>query len=247
MTIGDETLFAYLDGTLPPDEQRRIALAIAEDPALAERVERQAELAEAARDSFAADLDEPIPDAWIAAIDAAMPQAQTGQVASLAAARERKRARWTSWQAGGAIAAALVLGLFLGNGAGGPGGDLVVEQGGALMAAAEVGEALDGARSGVAVQLAGGRSLDVQLSLKTPQGGFCREALLSAPGGSDRMLACREDQGWRIAGLAHEAAGGTGYETVGGEGALDGLVDSLGGEPLDAAAEQAAIQRGWKR
>ena len=244
MTIDDKTLFAWLDGTLPPDEQQRVALALAEDPALAERIERHERLAEAAQDSFSRDLEEPIPDAWIARIDAALPQAGAGGVGSLAAARERRRARWTSWQAGGAVAAALVLGLFIGRG---PGEDpaLVSERGGVLLASAEVGRALDEARSGVPVALGDGRSLDVQLSLRTPS-GFCREAVVAGEEGANRLVACRGGEGWRVAGLAPEGAGTGGYQTVGGDSALEGVLDGLGGEPLDSPAEQDAIRRNWR-
>lgn len=246
MRIDDETLFAFVDGTLPPDEQQRVALAIADDPALAERVERHERLAKVARESFSGDLAEPIPDAWIARIDGALPQGGVTGVASLAAARERRRARWTTWQAGGAVAAALVVGLFIGRGAG-EGSGLIAEHGGVLLASAEVGRALDQARSGVPVDLDGaGRSINVQLSLRTTN-AFCREAVVAGDEGANRLVACRGDEGWRIAGLAPDGRGNGGYQTVGGETALEDVLDSLGGEPLDAAGEQDAIRRGWRR
>ncbi|HEX8667195.1 MAG TPA: hypothetical protein VF727_02345 [Allosphingosinicella sp.] len=246
MTIDDQTLFAWIDGMLPAEEQARIARLVAEDPALAERVDRQEALAAAARESFRADLDEPVPDAWIARIDAALPAAGGGRVESLAAARERRRLRWTGWHAGAAAAAALVAGLLLGRTTAG-GGELVGERGGVLVAAAPVAKALDGARSGLPVPLAGGRSLEIRLSLRSAAGDYCREALVSGAGGGDHLLACRGKQGWRIAGLAHGAAARGGYEAVGGDSPLDPLLDGIGGEPLDAAAEQAAIAAGWKR
>ncbi|HEV2746431.1 MAG TPA: hypothetical protein VGW34_03930 [Allosphingosinicella sp.] len=247
MTIDDATLFAYLDGILDPADRQRVALAIASDTALAERVARQQELVRAAQASFAGDLEEPIPDRWIAAIDAALPATDAGSVASMAAARDRRAARWSNWQAGGAIAAALVLGLFFGRGIGATDGGIVAASGASVMASAPVAEALDKALSGVPVRLAGSRSLDVQLSLRTAEGSFCREALISDSAHGHRLVACREEGGWRVAGLAREEARGSGFETVGGDGPLDALVQGLGGEPLDAAAEQRAIAARWKR
>lgn len=38
MTLPDETLMAFADGTLPAEAAARVAAAVAADPALAERV-----------------------------------------------------------------------------------------------------------------------------------------------------------------------------------------------------------------
>lgn len=243
--IDDATLFSYLDGTLPEAERRHVEAEIAENRDLAARVARHRALGQAAHDSFAEELREPIPDGWIAAIDRALPAAEN--VASIAVERERRRHGWLSWQAGGAIAAALVLGLALGRVTLTPEGQTVTERAGALMASAPVARALDMGISGVPVELADGRALDVQLSLSGADGRFCREALIGDAASAQRILACREKDGWQIAGLAHEVALGSGYQQVSGDGPLDTLVEALGGEALDAAGEKAAIARSWQR
>jgi anti-sigma factor RsiW len=71
MTIADETLMAYADGTLESAERARIAAAIAADPALAQRVALLRAGGEAARRAFAGVLAEPVPPRLLAAIAAA--------------------------------------------------------------------------------------------------------------------------------------------------------------------------------
>ncbi|MBR0678785.1 anti-sigma factor, partial [Roseomonas alkaliterrae] len=58
MSIPDETLMAFADGTLPEAEAMRVVAAIEADPALAERVALLAEGREALRGAFAGVLAE---------------------------------------------------------------------------------------------------------------------------------------------------------------------------------------------
>lgn len=245
MTVDDATLFAFLDGSLPPPQRESVEAAIAADPALAERVARHRAIEAAARASFAGELLEPVPDPWIAAIDEALlgPDART---ASLAAARERRRGSRLHWWTGGAAAAGLAIGLVAATTLGTGEGRLVAERGDVLVASAAVGDALDNARSGVPFKLDDHRSVDVQLSLVTPDGRYCREALVADEGRSDRIVACQNDGAWRIAGLSKGEAGAAGYETASGAGSLDALVQDLGGEALDGQAEAEAIRKGWR-
>ena len=243
--ISDDILFAYLDGSLAPEERKRVEDAINDDPELAGRVARHRTLEAAARASFAGDLVEPIPDRWIALVDDAL-LGKDDRTASLAAARVRRTpARPTLWT-GGAAAAGLALGLVAATTLWTGEGQLVTERQEMLAASSAVGEALDTARSGVPVRLAGGRTLDVQLSVRAEDGRFCREAVIAGGSRSNRLVACRSDGFWRIAGLAEEEAGHTDFETASGAGSLDGIVDGLGGAPLDTQAESEAIKKGWR-
>lgn len=247
MTIDEATLFSYLDGSLPQSERQRVEAHIAGDEELARRVAAHRALEHTARESFADELREPVPASWIAAIDDAMTASRASGVEHIVVARERRRMRWSSWQAGGAIAAALALGVGLGWTMQGTQGQLVTERAGTLMASAPVAGALDGSMSGVPVKLPAGRVLEVQLSVRGADGRFCREALIHDAAAAQRILVCRGSEGWQIAGLARTAAPGGGYRQVSGDGSLDALVEAIGGEPLDAAGEQAAIAAGWQR
>jgi hypothetical protein len=87
----------------------------------------------------------------------------------------------------------------------------------------------------------------VGLTLKTTDGRYCR-TFQSTP---DRLagLACREGDDWRIRTLTawtppppaayRQAASATPPEVL-------AAVDALAAEPLDAPAERAARDHGWK-
>lgn len=240
----EQMLFDFVAGRLEPEAHERFAALVATDPNLAQRVVRQQLLQRAARQSFEEDLVEPVPDAWVAQIDQALPGATTGKVESLAALRVRRKLGWPKWQTGAAVAASLALGLYIG-GSGKPPGEF--GQGdGVLLASAPLSAALDTAPSGVPVELAGNRVFDVQLSLRDGAGRYCREAAIRGETGrEEHLLACKEQSGWRIVGFAQADSPQEGYETAEGEKPLDTLISSIGGAPLDAQAEQKAIEQKW--
>ena len=61
MTLTRETLMAFVDGELAPEEERRVAAEVAKDPSLSAYVEQQKELAAKLRTAFAPVLEAPIP------------------------------------------------------------------------------------------------------------------------------------------------------------------------------------------
>jgi hypothetical protein len=87
------------------------------------------------------------------------------------------------------------------------------------------------------------------LTFRTAAGRYCRTFQIAA----DRLagLACREPGGWTLqatARMAPEQAQAE-YRTAGSDtpGAVLAAVDGLiAGDPLDAAAERAARDSGWK-
>lgn len=244
MMITNETVCRYVDGTLSPNEQSDFAAALARDPELAARVQRQERLSRAARETFGGDLDEPLPHRWIAMIDAAMPAFRSGTVESLVAHRERRSMGLKRWQVGTAVAASLVGGILLGRVQ--TSDPLIEERNGIVLASAPLEDALDEARSGVPLRFAGDRTLNVLLSLKRAAGDYCREAVLTGPGGSaGHLVACRKDGAWQVEGLVRTAGQQGEYQTVAGDGPLDSLVYAMGGEALDADVEASAINRGW--
>lgn len=245
MSISEETFHAFVDGILPAGERARVGAMIAADPALSARLVKQQELAGAARASFSADLEQPVPPAWLELIAGAGVK-HAGSVVSLDGRRARRPNMWSSWHMGLAAAASLALGLVVGR----PDGpdSLLEERDGVLLASASLSDALDGARSGVPVQIDDGRALNVQLSMRSAAGDFCREALVNA--GADRgshLLACRARSGWHVVGLARAAPAEVGYATASGDTPLEPVISSLGGEILDATGERSAIAARWRQ
>lgn len=243
--IDDETLFAFVDGELDPDEMERVAALVAADPALTRRVERQHLLLAEARAQHEAVLSAPLPDAWIAAIDAASIAPAGSPVASLAAARDRRRAPM-AMRIGGAIAASLAIGLGLGATLLAPRPGLVTERDGQIVLASQVAHAFDTARSGEPVAIGPAGTMVVKLSLRDGAGRYCREGEI-AGGDGQNLLACRSKGGWTVAALAKSAPQSQdAYREASGDDPLDAAIDALGAAPLDGDAEKKAIEAGWR-
>jgi len=222
----DEMLIAYVDGELAPDEARAFEAEVAADPALAAQVARHRALAGRVNAAYAPVLDEAIPPQLLAVAAAANDRSATPPV--------RRLAPWA------AAAAALVVGVIAGRmtlPAQGP----LVSKDAALVARGQLASALTNdlaARPGV---------VKVGLTLKTPDGRYCR-TFQSAP---DKLagLACHQDGGWSVRTVtAWTPSPATAYRQAASETPPEVLaaVDALGGQPLDAAAETAARDRGWR-
>lgn len=246
MSVTQEMLIAFLDGSLLSADRERVREMLYSDPRVSKQLIQPILLNDAARESFADDLKEPVPDTWLAMIDAATLGAETGKVQSLAAHRHRRNARSSRWPLGAAIAASVAFALYLGKGP--TPATLIEDQNGTLVATAELAEALNVARSGVPLQFASRRKLDVQLSMRTGPGGYCREAILQGPDlvSAHHVLACKAEGAWQIAAVAQASARQGGYETVSSDRPLDAIVASIDGEALDSGAETVAIRKKWQ-
>lgn len=229
----DETalarLIAYVDGELPPAEAQAFEAEMAADPALAAEVIRHRALAERVGRAFDGVLDEAIPPQLLATAHAANDRAGgRPRVAALP--------RWA------ALAATLAVGVMAGRLAL-PDSGVLAQRDGALVAKGRLETALN-------TQLAADPgAVKVGVSFKTADGRYCR-TFESAP---DRLagLACRSDDHWaaRTVTAWAPAAAQSAYRTAGSDTPPEVLagVDSLiAGDPLDAKAERAARDKGWK-
>lgn len=225
MSIPDDTLMAFADGTLPPAEAERVAAAVDADPALAERLALLAEGRRIAAGAFRDMLHEPVPARLLAAAGAA-PAAP----APPAAANDNPRRGWRF--AALAAAASLMVGAFLGSWVtgGAPGQDSLLP--GRVVAALEGGRA-----EGVAV--AGTHLVDGGL--------YCRRFVLAQGAGATQGLACREPEGWRLRVAVARSGAGDFQPASGDDPVIAEVLERLGAGPaLDRAAEAAAQARGWR-
>ena len=231
MTDVDETmLIALVDGELDEVSRRRIERAVAEDPALAARLDMHVRLRERLADHYAPIEAEPVPAAMRALLQA---EAKVVPFARPVAARRH------AWMTGGAIAASLLLGLGIGHFSGGDDGPVAVEQG-VMVAQGELASALE-------TQLASaqdGGSIRIGLSFRRKGGGWCR----SFEGQAISGVACRQEQGWQVQQLVPGSGPETAYrQASSGDARLMATVDTLmDGSPLDAAQEKAAKARRWQ-
>jgi hypothetical protein len=228
----DEKFFAWLDGELGPAEAAEVEANVAADPELARLAEQHRALGARLRGAFDPIATAPVPERLRAVL---RPPAEV--IDFDAAKRARARPSLAQWAA---MAATLVLGVFLGTmvprRASGP----VAVQGGTMYAAAALGHALD-------TQLASAPAGDVRIGLtfRDRAGEVCRSFTQSAASG----LACRQGDRWQLKGLfaAPERQTSDYRMAAGMDPNLAALVDStMAGEPFDKAAESAAKERGWR-
>jgi hypothetical protein len=179
--------------------------------------------------SYADVLAEPVPPQLVTAASAANDRGGRPRLAP---------APWI------AAAASLAVGVFVGR--------ALLPQQGALVARDGALVARGGLDKALSAQLsAEPGAVKVGLSLKTPDGRYCRTFESAA----DRLagLACREHDRWVARTVtawtpAPQAGAASGYRQAASDTPPEVLasVDSLGGEPLDAAAERAARDRNWR-
>lgn len=232
MTLPDETLMAFADGTLPAEAAARVAAAVAADPALAERVAELRAGGAAARGAFAHVLAEPVPERLLAALRPRAPATAPWPGAAAAAARRPPR-----WRGGLAIAASLLLGLVGGwslrGGDPGPG-----------RIGPDLAATLETQPSG----LPGAPALLATHALA--DGGTCRVFTLEEGEGSLTGLACRGAGGpWRLQALVARRGAAQGFAPAGAEDpVLADMLERLGAGPaLTEAEERAAIARAWRQ
>jgi hypothetical protein len=221
----DETLIAYVDGELDAAERARFEAEMAGDPALARAVERHRSLAARVNAAYASVLDERIPPQLLAVA---------------AAANDRKSRPAAAFAPWAGIAASLLVGVLAGR-ALWPTAGPVLATGQGLEARGEL------ARSLTTRLAADAGPVKVGLTLKAADGRYCR----TFQSASDRLagLACRDGDRWRLRTLtAWAPAAATAYRQAASDTPPEVLaaVDALSAEPLDATAERAARDRGWR-
>ena len=228
----EEEFFAWLDGELDPEAAARVAAQVAADPGLLEQARAHRALGEGLRSAFAPTMSSPVPD-------------RIGSTAiNITSAREQRQrrafGRLPQWAA---IAATLVIGIGLGTQVGVHPSDVPVAiEGGRMVAAAGLGEALD--RQLASIDQAG-LATRIGLTFRNHDGAICR----SFGGASTAGLACRVGGAWRVEGLypAAPVTGGDYRMAASNDSRLTAMVDAMiAGDPLDASAEREVQAKGWR-
>ena len=231
--IDDDILMAYADGELDEIARARVERAVAADPELHARLERQQKLRATLAAFYGPTAEEGVPERFRAMLET--------NVVPFPAARARP-AR-PAWQHFAALAATLVLGLAVGRTLLAPAGGPVGVENGTMVARGQLATALD-------TQLASAQPADaatrIGTSFAASDGRLCRTFDSAALAG----VACRGDQGWQLlmaAPGASSAAQG-GYRQAGSGNPLvaEAAQELMAGEPFDAAAERRARDSGWR-
>lgn len=238
MAISPDELAAYADGELAEARHAEVAKLIAADPELRRKLAEHEALKTRLSEHFAPIAQEPVPDRLAALVRGGSTGTKGGaDIVDFAAAKERRNIarslpRWT-WLAGPALAASLVLAVWL------PGGSDQPPEG---YAGTQLAAALDNQL--VATQ---GKDADTRilLSFRDGEGEFCRAFSGTAQSG----IACRDETGWRLDTTGSGSEGqSTEFRQAGnGEAALLARAQEMAAGPaLDAEAEEAARQQGWR-
>ncbi|MEQ6335524.1 anti-sigma factor [Sphingobium sp. MK2] len=228
--IDEAMLIAWVDGELDEVTRRRVERAVAEDPALAERLAIHHRLRHRLSGHYAPIEAEPVPPTMRVLLE------QDEKVVPL---MRPVVPRWRNWIIGGAMAASLILGLGISRLATGPGGPVAVKDG-VIVAQGELSSALD-------TQLASAperRVVRIGLSFQRKGGSWCRSFESAVVSG----VACREGKRWQVQQLVPGAGERTDYRQASSNDArviatIDALIE---GSPADAAQEAAAKARGWQ-
>ncbi|NWK95541.1 anti-sigma factor [Sphingobium lactosutens] len=226
--IDEAMLIALVDGELDEVNRRRVERVVADDPALAERLEMHRSLRARLTGHYALVAEEPVPDRLRALLE------ESETVVPIA----RPAPRWRNWAMGGAIAASLVLGLGIGRMSGGDAGPIGMRNG-VMVAQGPLAKALD-------TQLASaqqGAAIRIGLSFQRKGGGWCRSF-----DGAVAGVACRHGEGWQVQQALPGMWPGTEYRQASSADArvmatVDALIE---GAPADAAGEKAAQAGGWR-
>lgn len=230
----DEKFFAWLDGELDESEAAEMGARVRADPKLARLAGEHRAMRERLRGAFDPLLEEPVPAAL-----SATARNQTDVVRLEPALTQRRPgggpATWMSLAA--TLAAGVLIGTIIPRGRDAP----VQLRGDAIYAAATLADALD-------TQLAsapGNQAVRIGVTFRNHSGAICRS--FTQPGSSG--VACRSDNAWKIHGLygAPEGQSADYRMAAGTNPQLAGTIASMmAGEPLDAAGEKAARDRGWQ-
>ncbi len=230
--IGEDMLIAWCDGELDEVTRRRVDRAVAEDPALAERLAAHQRLRDRLAGHYAPVAEQAVPDRFAALL------AEAAVVMPFAPVRASP---WRGWAVGGALAASLVLGLGIGRLSGDEAGPIAVRDG-RMMAQGVLASALDGQLASAQTDAA----IRIGLSFQRKGGGWCR----SFDGAAMSGLACRDGKGWQLqqALPGHGSDEAAAYrQAASADPRLVATVEALiDGAPADAAAEAKAKAEGWR-
>ena len=229
--IDEAKLIAWIDGELDDVTRRRVDRAVADDPALAKRLEMHRRLRERVSAHYAPIAGQPVPSAM---------EVRLRETAKVAPMPQRSASSWRHWGIGGAIAASLLLGVAVGQWTKATDGPVLMREG-AMFAGGDLKSALD-------TQLASaqeGASIRIGLSFRRKQGAaWCR----SFDGDAMAGVACREGEGWRIEQLLPGDGERTAYRQAASTDPriMATVADLMAGDPVDARDEAAAKASGWR-
>lgn len=229
MTYDRAMIAAYVDGELDLVSAKRIEKAMAEDTGLAQAVEAERALRAKLSAHFDPVAAEPVPNRLAALL--------AGNISSLS---ERRIAKWyqPSAMQWGAMAASLVVGLIIGGTALNQDAGYVRDDGGQVIASGALAEALD---TQLASTQAPSAKVRIGTSFANADGQYCRTFESASLDG----IACNSDGNWQLR-RTMSGGGASDYRQASAGKLAEAAAAMMADDPLDAAAEKAAVEADWK-
>ena len=246
-----ETLDAFIDGQLPPDEMTRVAVLLESDSSVRAYVEQQQALQRRFTTAFAPLMAEPVPDAVLRAVR----QAPISPYWQLFATLNRCKIWLLSgslWRlaipAAVTVSLGLAIGVALERNAQSDIPYLGNASGGTLIAQGELKQALNEQLASDGNSTGNAR---VGVSFRSKTGEDCRTFTVSGTQNAVGGVACRANDEWVIGAIAANADTSNAtspYEMAGSAmpTAIRATVNQMiAGAPFDSTAERAARARHW--
>lgn len=251
--FSDQDLIAFLSGELAMPQAEVLALALEQDLDLAQRLEKLDPMAQAVRDAFEPILALPVPAHLREAVLKRQAEASADNVVSFASAKMKREARQFRWPQYAAMAASLVVGLVLGMqsqfgaviGLADNKEAMVIASADGPIISKQVAQLLSSQAGGVVQEIKGVGSARASISFRDTQNHFCRQFSIDSQSTATDGVACHNGGQWRVAAIGTRAVEGGEIRTASGDAApavlaaVDALIE---GDPMDAAAEKAALK-----
>lgn len=238
----DEALSALLDGALDEESARTLHARLAEEPALAARLDALRDADARVCEAYAGIASEPLPPAVLDRLRA--PAVRENVLPFARRAYRPALSAHLPWAAAAAVA--LAIGWLAGSLRSGD-ADPVLAVAGVVAPDSGLNALLEETPSGVTHDLPGNLSGTARLTYRNTLGEYCRQIVLTAREGRTEALACRgQDAVWRIELAEFTADDGALYRPAAGGSMIGAAVDeSISGAPLEAQQEQALIEQDW--
>lgn len=245
----EDTLQAYVDGALSPEDAAKVVLYLIDHPQEQARVDAMMALNETLAQAYDAPIHEPVPQAIYDTIMQSETNPAPVGVGATVVPFRRRATRWMG--AGVALAASLALAAVILPDFMTPANmHLTV---GPLANNTTLDNALDNHISGTQIELENGAILTAVASFATVSHGFCREVELLPPTRDEleSAIACQHNSGtWHIeiATAVPGTAQETGFVPASGEGPdmINTFLDAIGASfALSIEEEEKAITKHW--
>ena len=232
MKFDRATIAAYIDGELDLVTVKRIEKAVDEDVTLAREIESEKALRTQLTGHFGLVLDEALPERLTSLLTGNITAIDDYRSANSTRSYKASKMQW------GAMAASLVVGLMIGGTALDRDAGLVQTDGKQLVASGALADALN-------TQLASTQGTNPEIRIGTSfaatGSGYCRTFESAALDG----IACSNGSEWQLRQTL-SGNGASEYRQASAGVLAEAAAAMMSGDPLDAASEKAAKDKGWR-